>query len=89
MEFCCGPAWWGSWSISFHQKLKEHVRAAKFIKNKNDQWNHAGEMGPWWFAATLEVVLRSFWGRSEVVLRSFWSGYELDVSGYIQENDLW
>ena len=46
MEFCCGPAWWGSCSISFHQKLKEHVRAAKFIKNKNDQWNHAGEMGP-------------------------------------------
>jgi len=46
MEFCCGPAWWGSCSISFHQKLKEHVRAAKFIKNKNDQWNHTGEMGP-------------------------------------------
>ena len=46
MEFCCGPAWWGSCSISFHQKLKEHVRAPKFIKNKNDQWNHAGEMGP-------------------------------------------
>ena len=35
------------------------------------------EMGPRWFAATLEVVLRSFWSR-----------YGLDILGYIQENDL-
>ena len=37
---------------SYHMKGGLYIRAAKFTKNKNDQWNHAGG-----FATTISTSL--------------------------------